>query len=132
LLSWVRVPLYADLGLPSTANLFQILRATGSDPRGAQAGPIVVAAASYLVVVVALTVAVARPRRGATAAVPAVVTLVFTGAATWGAVSFYATIGATVPNVGFGAWASALGMVVVVLGEVGLAASQARARTGTG
>ena len=134
LLSWVRVPLYADLGLPSTANLFQILRATGSDPRGAQAGPIVVAAASYLVVGAALLVAVARPRRGATAAVLAVVTVVLAGAATWGAVSFYVSIGATVSNVGLGAWASALGMALVVLGEVGLAASRARAlaRTGAG
>jgi hypothetical protein len=128
LLSWVRVPLYADLGLPSTANLFQILRATGSDPRGAQAGPIVVAAASYLVVMAALLVALARPRRAAPAATLAVVTLVLALAATWGAVSFYVSIGATVSNVGSGAWASVLGMALVVLGAIGLAASRARTR----
>jgi hypothetical protein len=128
LLSWVRVPLYADLGLPSTASLFQILDATGSDPRGAQAGPIVVAAASYLVVVAALVVALARPRRGAAAAVLAVTTLVLAGAAAWGAVSFYVSIGAAASNVGFGAWASALGMAIVVLGAVGLARSRTRPR----
>ena len=128
LLSWVRVPLYADLGLPSTANLFQILDATGSDPRSAQAGPIVVAAASYLLTIVALVVALARPTRGATAAVFVVTTLVLGGAATWGAVSFYVSIGASVSNVGVGAWASAVGMVVVTLGAVGLAVSRVRTR----
>ncbi len=91
-----------------------------------------VAAASYLLTMIALLVVLARPTRGATAAVLAITALVLAGAATWGAASFYVSIGASVSNVGVGAWASAVGMVVVMLGAVGLAVSRARTRVRPG
>jgi hypothetical protein len=119
LLSWISVPLNADLGLPSSANLFQLFQTGGSSAN--PAGPIVVAVASYLVALAVLIVLVSRSKATVGGLILSLVTTVSAIAAAVGAVKFYASLDVSLSYVGLGAWVSGVGMLLVLVSSVAYA-----------